>query len=198
MKSESKKGNIFIVEDEIVVANDIKNILSAQDINVVGIATKYEQAKAKILLTKPDVVLCDINLREEKTGIDLIGELLENMFFKIIFITAYSDINTIKQANLLNPFHYIIKPFTDQQLITSVRMALLSLNGDSDNTSKPTKREVEIIRFLTQGYNNYQIGEKLKISPNTVKTHRSNLLQKLNIKSVAELVALSVHNGWVR
>ena len=198
MKPEIIKGNIFIVEDEIVVANDIKNILTAQGIFVTGIATNYEQAKAKIKSSKPDVVLCDINLREKKTGIELINELLENMYFKIIFITAYSDINTIQQANFLNPFHYIIKPFTDQQLITSVRMALLSLNEIRKEDLKPTKREVEVIRLLAKGKNNIQIGEILKISPNTVKTHRSNLLQKLKITTVAELVALSLHNGWIR
>lgn len=127
---------IFIVEDEIVVANDIRQILNKNNFYVTGVATKYEQAVCGIKKEKPDLVLCDIRLREEKSGIELMQELSENMCFKIIFISAYSDIETIEKANLVNPFNYLTKPFNDQQLVTSVRLALMSANFRRNRKTK--------------------------------------------------------------
>ncbi len=92
----AERNKIFIVEDEVVVANDIKQILNLKGFNVVGFATKYDQAKTKISELIPDIVLCDIHLRDRKTGIDLMKELSEMFSFKIIFISAYSDIETVK------------------------------------------------------------------------------------------------------
>lgn len=187
---------IMIIEDEIIVANDIKQILLISGFNVIGVSTKYDQSVIQINKLKPDLIICDINLQGEKSGIDLIQELSGKYNFTVIFISAYSDIETIKNANLVNPFNYIVKPFNDQQLITSVRLALLS-SENQVNIEKPSKRELEIIKFLAKGMTNDQIGKELFISDLTVKTHRSNLLRKYNMKNTTELIALSIKQKWI-
>lgn len=191
------KDKIFIVEDEIVVANDIKQILKSNGFNVVGLATRYKEAKSKILELNPDIVLCDINLHEEKTGISLMQEMSEKCDFRIIFISAYSDHETIEKANLVTPFNYLTKPFNDRQLITSVRMALLSLQGNSSNIEKPTKRELTIIKLLAKGQTSEDVGNKLFISRNTVDTHRRKMLKKYSMKSTTELVSLAINQHWI-
>lgn len=188
---------IFVVEDEIIVANDIKNLLLLNGFNVVGLATKYKEAIEGICNHQPDLILCDINLRDTKSGIQLIQELSEKLRFKIIFISAYSDLNTIKAASKLDPSNYLTKPFNHQQLLTSVHMALHSIELVDSDTQKPSKRQLEIISLLSQGYTNKEIGEKLFISELTVKTHRRNLLKKLGLKNTAELVTFSFSQNWI-
>ena len=193
MKSKYK---IFIVEDEIVVANDIMQILNANGFDVVGIATKYYQAKTNITNLSPDIVLCDIHLNEQKSGIELMQELSETMIFKIIFISAYSDINTIKESNLVNPFNFLVKPFNDQQLITSVRLACMTINTN-ESICLPTKRELTIIKLISNGLNSKEIADKLFISKNTVDTHRRKLLKKYSAKGTSELVTLFINQKWI-
>jgi len=82
-------------------------------------------------------------------------------------------------------------------LKTVVRLALFSINFIQKNIEKPSKRELEIIKLISKGYNNVEIGEKLVISKFTVKTHRGNLLKKYSVKNTAELVAMSKSEEWI-
>ena len=184
---------IFIVEDEIIVAKDLEYMLSAKEFEVIGIATSYESAKQKLLMSKPDLILCDINLKGKKTGIDLMQEVQNKYNIPFIFITAYSDMDTIERANKLNPINYITKPFNEKQLISSIRIALIE-EVDSD---KPTSREQVVLNLIAKGRNSKQIADELNISFNTVETHRKNLLRKYNVKTAAELVCLATSKGWI-
>ncbi len=187
---------IYIIEDEIIIARDIQRILGLHNIPVVGMATRYQQALEEIPLLKPHLVLCDIHLQHKKSGIKLMEELLKKHCFGIIFITAYSDDTTIQAANDLQPQNYLTKPFNERQLITSVRLALMSIQGQEEK-ERPTARELEILRLLSRGYTNEKIGKSLYISALTVKTHRRNLLAKFRLKNTAELVTLAINQKWI-
>lgn len=185
--------NIFIVEDEIVVAKDIECILTAKGYNVVDIATSYEMAKKKLLLVRPDLILCDINLSGSKTGIDLMQELHTKYCIPFIFITAYSDMETIEKASKLKPLNYITKPFNEKQLISSVKLALVT----SNEPDKPTQKEQIVLNLLAKGKSSKQIAEALSISFNTVETHRKNMMSKYAVNTTAELICMATAKGWV-
>jgi len=187
---------IFIIEDEIVVAKDIECILSTEkQFKVIDIATNYEMAKKKLRMAKPDLILCDINLKGPKTGIDLMDEVMQQYNTPFIFITAYSDVETLEKAGKLRPHNYITKPFNEKQLISSVKIALLA--DDKNTVNAPTDRELSIIKLLAKGLSSKEIAEILSISSYTVETHRKNLIAKYGINKTAELICLATAKGWV-
>ena len=116
--------NILIVEDEWIIALDIKRHLSKLGYGVVGIANCAEKAMELFTETRPDLVLMDVYIQGEKNGI-AVAELLRQQFpIPIIFLTAHADDLTIKQAASTNPQGYIIKPFEEQDLSVAIQIAL--------------------------------------------------------------------------
>jgi len=187
---------IFIVEDEIIVAKGIEDILIHNGYNVVGIATNYKQAKQKIASTLFDLILCDINLNCEKTGIELMAEITAVYPVPFIFISAYDDIETIRKTNQLAPANYITKPFNEKQLLTCVNR-VFAVIPDDENTTLPTDRERTILQLVAQGMSTKDIASTLNISFNTVESHRKNLFEKFEVKTMAELVCYATAMGWI-
>ncbi|NOR87565.1 MAG: response regulator [Bacteroidales bacterium] len=187
---------ILIVEDEILLAKDIEQSLLIAGYQVIGIASNHKKAKQLLNVNMPDLILCDINLRSKKTGIELITEIKKSHQLSVIYITAYSDEETIELANQTNPINYLTKPFNEKQLLTSVHLAVKYIE-QKDSTDMPSQREISVINLLSKGYNSRAIAEELSISFNTVETHRKNILKRYQIKTSAELVYLAASQGWI-
>ena len=117
-------ANILIVEDEAIVAEDLRMTVADLGYTVVGRGSSADEAVAKALEVKPDLILMDIVLKGDKTGIDASCEIKERMDVPIIFLTAYSDIELIDKALAAKPHAYIVKPFQAKQLLASIEMAL--------------------------------------------------------------------------
>jgi len=116
--------NILIVEDEWIIALDIKRHLNKLGYTVTGIANCAEKAMELFTQTTPDLVLMDIYIQGEKNGIE-VAELLRQQFpIPIIFLTAHADDSTVKQAAFIRPQGYIIKPFEEQDLSVAIQIAL--------------------------------------------------------------------------
>jgi DNA-binding LytR/AlgR family response regulator len=118
------KANIQVVEDEAIVSKDIQQSLKKLGYNVVGSAATGEKAIEIARELKPDLVLMDIMLKGEMSGIDAAEIIKEELNIPIIFLTAYADENTLAKAKVTEPFGYIIKPFKEIDLKTSIEMAL--------------------------------------------------------------------------
>lgn len=187
--------SILIIEDEILVARSIEQILINFGYNVVGIALNAKQAKHLVITNTIDLIISDINLNEEKSGIELIEEISRGNCIPFIFISSYSDRFTLEKAGKLSPFTYITKPFSDKQLVASVNRVFINQNDDS---LKPTKRELSILTLVAKGYNTKEIGAELNISYHTVESHRKNLISKYNVKSMSELICLATTNKWIQ
>lgn len=185
---------ILIIEDEIIVAKDIEQILLSAGYEVIGIASNYDKAKRQLLTSRPDLILCDINLNGDKTGIDLMAEFEAKLCTPFIFISAYSDMDTLIKANSTAPRSYLTKPFTEKQLLAAIELALLGGNGDEE----PSLRELSILRLLAMGKGNKEIADELDISFFTVETHRKNIIKKYNVQSTAELICMATARGWVQ
>lgn len=115
---------ILVVEDEFIVANDIRNSLEAMGYAVVGIAASGEKAIKKAKTEKPDLILMDIMLRGEMNGIEAAKEILARFNVPVVFLTAYADPLVIEQAKAAKPFGYLIKSYEDRQLKATIEIAL--------------------------------------------------------------------------
>ncbi|MCK5198557.1 MAG: response regulator, partial [Spirochaetales bacterium] len=116
--------SIFIVEDEAIVALDLKNNLERIGYSVVGIVPTGEEALEKINDLNPDLIIMDIKLQGSLDGIDTAVILNEKYNVPFIFLSAYSDEGIIERAKHVQPFGYIIKPFGSNNLRTAIEMAM--------------------------------------------------------------------------
>jgi len=115
---------ILVVEDESIVAMDIKHRLESMGYIVPAITSSGEEAVKKTAETNPDLVLMDIVLKGEMDGIDAAQQIKDNLDIPVVYLTAYSDEKTLKRAKITGPFGYIIKPFEDRELHSAIEIAL--------------------------------------------------------------------------
>lgn len=115
---------IMVVEDQAIVAKDIKATLESLGYEVPAVAHTGEDAVQKVAQTSPDLILMDINLRGEMDGIQAAGQIHEKADIPVIFLTAYSDQATLDRAKLTSPMAYLIKPFEESELRTAIEVAL--------------------------------------------------------------------------
>lgn len=118
------KKNVLVVEDESIVSKDIQYSLKKLGYNVVGAAATGEKAIELAGEKQPDIILMDIMLKGDLTGIEAAAEIKDKYNIPVIFLTAYADENTLAKAKVTEPYAYIIKPFKEIDLHTSIEMAL--------------------------------------------------------------------------
>lgn len=117
-------ANIIVVEDESIVSKDIQQSLKKLGYNVVGAAASGEKAIELVDELLPDLVFMDIMLKGKMSGIEAAEIIKEKHSIPIIYLTAYADENTLSKAKITEPYGYIIKPFKEVDIHTSIEMAL--------------------------------------------------------------------------
>ncbi|MBI9035366.1 MAG: response regulator [Bacteroidales bacterium] len=115
---------VLIVEDELVVAMMIHHHLEETGYKVFDPVNNYEKAIVNLAKLKPDIVILDIKLEGEKSGIDLAHYLKNTINIPYIFVTSHIDTHTLEQVKKLNPSAFLVKPFTKNDLYTSIELAL--------------------------------------------------------------------------
>lgn len=135
MTEEAPPAKILIVEDEALIAREIKHRLTNMGWEVVGMAFG-EEAIEMALETQPDLLLSDINLRHGLSGIDLAQRLQSMMDIPVVFLTAYSDEDTVARAKMVGPFGYIIKPVDNRDLQITIEMALYKFRIEKELREK--------------------------------------------------------------
>lgn len=118
------KISILVVEDEAIVAKDIQNSLKKLGYNVPSVENTGENAVESAGKYKPDLVLMDIMLKGQISGIDAAEQIKRRYEIPVIYLTAYADESTLSKAKVTEPYGYIIKPFKEIDLHTSIEMAL--------------------------------------------------------------------------
>ncbi len=118
------KINVLVVEDESIVSKDIQHSLKKLGYNVVGAAATAEKAIELANSENPDIVLMDIMLKGELNGIEAASIIRENNSIPVIFLTAYADESTLSKAKITEPYGYILKPFKEIDLHTTIEMAI--------------------------------------------------------------------------
>ncbi len=125
-----KHESILIVEDEQIITIDLQKRLEKFGYTVAGLAASGDEAVKKAGDLMPDLVLMDIMLTDETDGIEAAKAIKELYQIPVIFLTAYSDEKTINLAKTAEPFGYILKPFNDKELHTTIDIALYKYKTD--------------------------------------------------------------------
>lgn len=117
-------AKILIVEDESIIALDIQNSLINSGYEVVAIADCATEALDYAAQLRPDLVLMDIRIRGDRDGVQTAEAIRSEFDLPVVYLTAHADENTLQRAKISEPFGYILKPFEDRELITTIEIAL--------------------------------------------------------------------------
>jgi two-component system response regulator LytT len=128
---------ILIVEDNVIIADDMQSMLEEIGYEIVSSVMAFEQAVKVLAENEVDLVLIDIVLASDKTGIDLGKHIREKYNIPFVFITSNSDRATVESAKLVKPNGYLVKPFEQQDLYTAIEIALsnFSESGSHDSST---------------------------------------------------------------
>ncbi len=195
--------NILIVEDEPIIAEDIATTLRNADYEVGNIAYSKEDVLEELTKSKTDLILLDINLDGEQEGIDIAKIIKEKYNIPFIFLTSYSDRATVDLAKATEPCGYIVKPFSEASLFTTIEIALvnfaqrmkasnplLDLHKINANIVVPlSDREFEVIKLIYDGKTNQQIANELYVTINTIKKHINNAYLKIEASTRSNAIA---------
>jgi len=124
MEAMVPQRSILVVEDEALVARDVQNRLISQGYGIAGWATSGEDAIAEAEKSSPDLVLMDIRLKGKVDGIEAAEQIREKNDIPVVFVTALADDDTLDRAKVADPFGFILKPFSERDLHSTIELAL--------------------------------------------------------------------------
>ena len=148
---------ILIVEDELIIAEDIKGMLIDLHYSVTGIATDSTEAEELLRLNIPDLVLIDIQLRGGGDGISFAQDMKEKYHIPVVFITSHSDKSTVERAKHVQPQGYLVKPFEKEDLYTSIEIAIFNFEKDQvgekgNNNQYASNKVIKDSIFIRKDY----------------------------------------------
>lgn len=187
--------SILIVEDDPIIAHDISIILQKHSYDISGVCHKGTKAIDRLSKGRIDAVILDIHLGTGQSGIDVARVIHKTYDLPYIFLTSFSDSETLQAAQEQGPYGYLVKPFQEATLITTLAIAisnhqLQSKSIDFSNLSTAlTEQEEKICRALYEGKPYQCIADDQHVSINTIRYHVKNLYTKFDVNSRAALIA---------
>jgi len=208
--------NVFIADDHAVVRDGLQLLIESQpDIKVTGSAADGRQTVAEVQKHCPEVVLMDIAM-PELNGIEATRQILKECpSTRVIIVSMYATTEHIYQALQAGALGYILKESAGVEVVNAIRAVVLgkrylSKKIDSimvDNyiymhqsaSKSPLEslspREREVLQLVVEGKSSVEIASVLSLSPKTVETYRSRLMQKLGINDIPGLVKFAIQHG---
>ena len=180
-----EKPAIFIVEDEAIVANDIKETLKSLGYDVKGIAKSGEIALEKIKELKPDLVLMDIHLSTQMDGVETAGKVHVLYNIPVIYLTAYADKALLDRAKVTEPYGYVIKPYDERELHSVIEMALYK-----HRIEREIKKRDDVLFAVSSA-----VEWLLRIS--RVESHASRDFNASDIRDILEPIGLALDAGAI-
>ena len=211
---------ILLVDDHKITRDGLSALIEKQpDMEVVGEAENGRDAVKLVQNLIPDVIIMDISM-PDLNGIDATRQILaESPSTKVIALSMYSDKRYVEGMLSAGVSGYLVKSCAFDELVQAI-LAVISgkaylspniadivmkeyagrLTGAGvEDASSPemrlSSREREVLQLITEGYNSKQIADKLFISIKTVSTHRRNIMEKLNINNIADLIKFALREG---
>lgn len=210
--------SVLIADDHEIIRFGISTYLSSsEDIEVVGEASTGEECLQLFQETHPDICILDIGM-PDKDGIETAKEIRAcEQETKILILSMHIDKEILRRALSANINGYLLKNTEKRDLLHGIRAivkgqqvfsdpvsemikeSFLNKTPDHNNHQQQdiTERELEILQLIVDGLTSKEIAEKLYISPRTVDTHRANLMEKLELNNIAELVRYSIRHQLV-
>lgn len=167
------KAKVLIVEDELIIAREINRSIQRLGYEVADMASTAEEALAAIEAHRPDLILMDIHIDGEIDGIATAQKILHQYHIPLIFLTAFSDEATIERAKNAEPYGFIVKPFDERDLKTTIEIVLHKHAKDRQQVEREAK--------MAQAFSHIE---------QIVMTLRPNFDIELLNKTAAEITAL--------
>lgn len=136
-----EKVKVLVVEDEAIIADALIAMISKMGYECIGSAFVAEKALEMVTERKPDVILLDIRLKGEKTGIWLAQQIKKELDIPYIFMTSFSDKKTVEQAASTIPYGYLVKPVKYENVFAAIATALIRFSYEKKERSSPTQSE---------------------------------------------------------
>lgn len=213
---EDNKIKIIISDDHALIREGLKQLLEFDgDISVIEEAANGEECIEKVIRYNPDVLLLDINM-PKKNGIEVLENLRDRgLNQKVIILTVHNEVEFILKAMDLNVNGYILKDscsseikqaiytvmkgevFIQKELVPEFNSKLLKRDIDKEKIKSLTKRELEILKLVSNGQSNKDLATALNISERTVKNHLSSLFKKLDVEDRTQAAVFAIKNDLV-
>lgn len=210
---------VVLADDHGVLRAGLKALLEAEsDISVIGEAESGEDALALVEELKPDIVVMDLSM-PGMGGLEATKQVVAlDQATRVLVLTMHAEEEYLMPVLEAGGSGYVRKTSADEDLVEAIRTvasdqvflypsaAKLLLNGykvrkdskEDDPLEKLTDREREVLGFTAEGYSSSEIGEKLFISPKTVDTYRSRIMQKIGLHHRSELVRFALQTGLLK
>ncbi|HEY4602026.1 MAG TPA: response regulator transcription factor [Cerasibacillus sp.] len=205
---------VLIVDDHILIRRGIRFLLEEMnDVEEILEADNGSDAIRLAIKHQPEIVLMDLSMPDGLDGFTAAKNILSSTEqTKVIVLTMHDEEAYVKKAIDCDVSGYLLKNSESneiEQAIQAVRQGkyfyrttipeeqLKQLMKKKETRSVLTQREQEVIRLVSLGFTNIQIGEQLNISPRTVERHKANMMQKLDLKEQHELVQYALKNKYV-
>jgi two-component system response regulator NreC len=209
---------ILLVDDHLVLRAGLKALLDAEtDMRVVGEASTGEEALERAKSLKPDVVVMDLSM-PGMGGLEATRHISEMGQARVLVLTMHSEEEYLLPVLEAGGSGYVKKTSADEDLTNAIRTvardevflypnaAKLLLQGfrvrgeddQPDPLEKLTERERDVLGMTAEGFSSSEIGEKLFISPKTVDTYRSRIMEKLGLHHRSELVRFALNTGLLK
>ncbi len=212
------RTKVIVVDDHAIVFDGIRMIMRGnEDIVIDDIATSATAAFDLLESKHPDIVIVDVSLGGEN-GVQFMKDMHQRWpDIGILVFSMHSDANVIASALGAGALGYIHKSAAKEEIVEGItevannrtylckktrEIVVRDYAGKSmidDTFAQPhlTDRELEVTRYLALGLTTKQVAEKLKISKNTVDTHRANIMEKLETRSLADVTRFAIRQGIV-
>lgn len=208
---------VLLVDDHVLIRKGIALILGQYpNIEVVGEASDGAEAIQLVHTLQPECIFMDVSIPGGLDGFSASQEIKKTLpSIKIIMLTMHNEVGYIKRAIDLKIEGYILKNSEGNEMYTAINQVMSGKNyydvglpqdqleklftqKRTKNNDILSKREQEIVRLIILGYTNQEIANQLYISVKTVENHKSNIMQKLELKSKADLVQFGITNGYLK
>lgn len=190
---------VLLVEDDPVIQEYLSKLLTSNGAKIVGRASTGTKAFDLLSTSEPEFVICDIHLGQGLNGIDVAKIINEKYDIPFIFLTSFDDEDTLDEALTRSPYGYIVKPFHDRSLISTIKTAIN--NHTKKNSLQKLNRahvehlidsplsdqEFSILQLLLNGDSYQDIADGQFLSRDSIKYHAGKLYAKLGVKNRGEL-----------
>lgn len=212
---------VLLVDDHQIILDGVKTmILNEPNISICGAYISGKEALESAIKHKPDIIITDI-MMPDMNGLEFVKNIKSfNLSAKILILSMFLSVDYIQNAVQAGASGFLMKQnATRDELMNAINLLMEGKNyfsaevantivsgikaDGADKHSGPGKqdlsilsrREIEVLKLFANGFSNKEISDKLFISMRTVETHKTNMINKLNLRSYVDLIKLAIRNN---